>query len=75
VPLNRLASLIRLVSAIDPRQTLTVTFGLEYFFGRRVKDRYPVPNLARIRTTVRQAILSPELLKRAGKARTARQTC
>jgi LCP family protein required for cell wall assembly len=75
MPLNRLPGLIRLVSSTDQGQTLTVTFGLDYFFGRRVKDRYPVPNLARIRTTVRHAILNPELLTHAGKASTAQQTC
>ena len=45
IPLNRLPSLVRLVSARRPRETLTVTFGLDYFFGRRVKDQHPVPNI------------------------------
>ena len=75
VPLTRLPTLVRLVSGIEPNRMLTVTFGLDYFFGRRVKDRHPVPNLSRMRTTVRQAILEPELLKRAGKAKTARESC
>ena len=29
-----------------------MTFGPDYFFGRRKKDNHPVPNGARIRTTV-----------------------
>ena len=75
IPLNRLPSLIRLVSAVEQKQTLTVTFGLDYFFGRRLKDRSPVPNLSRVRTTVRQAIMNPELLQRAAKAKTTRESC
>jgi LCP family protein required for cell wall assembly len=75
IPLNRLPPLIRLASGVDPKQTLTVTFGLDYFFARRPKDRAPVPNLARIQRTVRAAIRSPELLRRNGKAKTARETC
>ena len=75
IPLNRLPSLVRLVSAIDPTKTLTVTFGLDYVFARRPADRHPVPNLSRMRTTVRNAILAPELLKQTGKAKTAKQTC
>ena len=31
IPLNRLPSLIRLVSGVDREKTLTVTFGLDYF--------------------------------------------
>jgi LCP family protein required for cell wall assembly len=75
IPLNRLPSLVRLVSSVDSRQTLTVTFGFDYFFGRQKAGNYPVPALGRIRTTVRQAILTPELLKRTGKATTAEQAC
>ena len=75
IPLNRLPSLVRLVSAVDAKETLTVTFGLEYFFGRRVKDRHPVPNVGRIQTTVRNAILNPGLLKKTGKAETTRESC
>jgi len=75
IPLNRLPSLVELVSEIDPEQTLTITFGLEYFFGRRVKDRHPVANLSRIRRTVRRAILQPGLLTKAGEAKTAQGSC
>jgi hypothetical protein len=75
IPLNRLPSLVRLVSRVEPDETLTVTFGLEYMFARRKRDRHPVPHLGRMRTTVRTAILSPELLQKTGKAKTARQSC
>ena len=75
IPLNRLPTLVRLVSGVDPRETLTVTFGLEYFFGRRQADRHPVPNLGRIQRTVRNAILSPELLRQSGTAKTTRESC
>ena len=75
IPLNRLPSLVRLVSSVDSRETLTVTFGFDYFFGRQKSGNYPVPALGRIRSTVRRAILTPELLKQTGKARTATQAC
>ena len=66
IPLNRLPSLVRLVSSVDSSETLTVTFGFDYFFGRQKTGNYPVPKLGRIQTTVRQAILTPELLQRHG---------
>ena len=75
IPLNRLPTLVELVGAIEPQETLTVTFGPSYFFGRRPKDNHPVPNLGRMRATVRQAILTPERLRASGKAKTARQSC
>jgi LCP family protein required for cell wall assembly len=75
IPLNRLPSLVRLVSSVDSDETLTVTFGPEYFFGRQQTGNYPVPALGPIQTTVRRAILVPELLERGGQAKTARQTC
>jgi LCP family protein required for cell wall assembly len=75
IPLNRLPSLVRLVGGVEPAETLTVTFGLDYVFARRKADRYPVPNLGRIQRTVRNAILNPELLRRSGQATTARQSC
>jgi LCP family protein required for cell wall assembly len=75
IPLNRLPSLVRLVSSIEPKRTLTVTFGLDYFFARRVKDRHPVPNVSRMHTTVRRAILRPALLTKTGKATMAQQSC
>jgi hypothetical protein len=75
IPLNQLPSLVRLVSSIEPKRTLTVTFGREYFFARRKKDRHPVPNVSRMHTTVRRAILQPGLLTKSGKATTARESC
>ena len=75
IPLNRLPPLVKLVAGIEPKQTLTVTFSFDYFFGRQKSGNYPVPAIGRVRRTVRQAILSPELLERAGKAKTAKQSC
>ena len=75
IPLNRLPTLVRLISGIEPAETLTVTFGLDYFFARRVDDRHPVPHIGKIQRTVRQAILDPDLLRSSGRAGTARQTC
>ena len=75
IPLNRLPSLVRLVSSVDSDETLTVTFGPEYFFGRQKAGNYPVPALGPIQTTVRRAILAPKLLQRQGRAKTATQTC
>ena len=56
-------------------ETLTVTFGLGYFFGRQPHGNYPVPSLGRIQATVGRAILHPELLERTGAAKTAKQSC
>ena len=75
IPLNRLPSLVRLVGAIEPKQTLTVTFGLDYFFNRQKNGNYPVPNLHKSQATVRNAILDPELLKQKGTAKTTRESC
>jgi LCP family protein required for cell wall assembly len=61
IPLDRVPDVVRLVAAVDPRRTLTETFGLEYFARRRKSDRYPIANLGKIRTTVRDAILRPQL--------------
>jgi LCP family protein required for cell wall assembly len=71
IPLDRLPSLVRLAAAVDPAQTLTVTFGPQYFFARRVTDRYPTPHVGKIRRQVRRAILTPELLSGRGGAATA----
>ena len=46
-------------AGIDRSRTLTETFGLRYFAGRRASDRYPIPNIPRIRATVRDMILGP----------------
>ena len=60
VPLRRLPALIRLVGGIDPKETLTATFGADYIASRRKLDNYPLPKLGLMRTAVREAILEPE---------------
>jgi anionic cell wall polymer biosynthesis LytR-Cps2A-Psr (LCP) family protein len=75
IPLNRLPSLVELVSGVDPAQTLTVTFSFDYFFGRQKAGNYPVPKLGKMQATVRNAIVNPDLLQRAGRAKTTRQSC
>ena len=60
VPLRRLPALIRLVGGIDPKETLTETFGADYIASRRKADNYPLPKLGLMRQTVREAILHPE---------------
>ena len=75
VPLSRLPSLVRVVADVDPQQTLTVTFGPQYFFARRKADNHPVPHAGKIRRLVRQALLEPETLQARGKAGTAAATC
>jgi polyisoprenyl-teichoic acid--peptidoglycan teichoic acid transferase len=75
IPLNRLPSLVRLVGSIDAEETLTVTFGPEYFFGRQKRGNYPVPSLGPIQRLVRRAILTPEVLERQGNAKSAKQSC
>jgi anionic cell wall polymer biosynthesis LytR-Cps2A-Psr (LCP) family protein len=39
IPLNRLPSLVRLVSSVDSAETMTVTFRFDYFFGRQKAGR------------------------------------
>jgi LCP family protein required for cell wall assembly len=75
IPLNRLPALVRLVSSVDPAETLTVTFSFGYFFGRQKAGNYPVPKLGMIQRTVRSAILNPGALARTGRAKTAKATC
>lgn len=74
VPLNRAPDLVRLAAGVDRKRTLTETFGPRYFTGRRY-DGWPYPNVAKIRATVRDAILRPELARaRRGIASTS-QSC
>ena len=75
VPLDRFPGLVRLVTGVDPKATLTVTFGPDYFFARRKKDNHPVPHGAKIRRTVRTAILHPERLGAEDRAPTVGKTC
>jgi polyisoprenyl-teichoic acid--peptidoglycan teichoic acid transferase len=65
VPLSRVPDLVRLAAAVDPRRTVTETFGPAYIARRRASDRYPIANVRKIRATVREAILRP----RAGAGR------
>jgi hypothetical protein len=75
VPLNRLPALIRLVAGLDSRETLTETFGVDYIARRRKTDDLPVPNVALMRATVREAILHPERTHEAGTIATIREAC
>jgi len=75
VPLDRFPALVRLVTSIDPQETLTVTFGPAYFFARRKRDNFPVPHAGKMRETVRNAVLHPELLSSSGRAKLAKTSC
>ena len=75
IPLDRVPDLIRLVAAVDQRETLTETFGLEYFARRRKSDRYPIANLGKIRATVRDAILRPDLARERRSIESASKSC
>jgi LCP family protein required for cell wall assembly len=75
IPLDRLPRLVRLATHVNPRTTLTVTFGREYIRSRREKDNYPLPNLRRIRATARDALLDPQEATAEGKASLAHATC
>jgi LCP family protein required for cell wall assembly len=75
IPLARVPDLLRLARAIDPQQTLTETFGLEYVAKRRKSDRFPIPRVARMRATVRDAILHPELSQLSRGVPSAREAC
>ena len=57
IPRDQLPDLIRLVGRLDPKRTLTVTFGRRYIARRRARDRYPIPDVGAMRTTAREAIL------------------
>jgi LCP family protein required for cell wall assembly len=75
VPLDRLPRLVRLVAGVRPAETLTLTFGPEYFFGRRKTDNHPVPNGSKMRRTVKEALLKPELLGAEAPAAVAARSC
>jgi len=68
IPLARVPDLARLARGIQPARTLTQTFGLEYIARRRPADRFPIPNIPRIRATVRDAILDPTRSEASGVA-------
>jgi LCP family protein required for cell wall assembly len=75
IPLSRVPDLVRLTGRIDRERTLTETFGLRYFAGRRASDRYPIPNVPRIRATVRDMILRPDVSRDRRAVRSAAQAC
>jgi polyisoprenyl-teichoic acid--peptidoglycan teichoic acid transferase len=74
IPRDQLPDLIRLIGRLDPKRTLTVTFGRRYIARRRAGDRFPIPNVGAMRTTAREAIL--ELRPDAGRdVETVRRAC
>jgi hypothetical protein len=71
VPLARVPDLLRLARGIRPDRTLTLTFGPPYILRRRA-DRFPLPNVPRIRASVRDAILFPARSEEHGVAPASR---
>ena len=76
IPLNRLPSLVRLVSSVEPKRDADGHVRLRLLLRPPRRDgNYPVPNLGRIQTTVRRAILTPALLRPTENVATARVSC
>ena len=75
VPLAQLPSLVRLVARVDSRLLLTETFGVEYVARRRKADGFPVPNVWRMRSTVKRALLDPAGAQKAGRVEVAAKSC
>jgi LCP family protein required for cell wall assembly len=73
VPLARAPDLVRLAAGVDPRRTLTETFGPDYFAGVGAKGY--LPNVTKIQETVRAVILHPELARKARKIESVRKSC
>jgi LCP family protein required for cell wall assembly len=73
IPLSRAPDLVRLARRVEPRQTLTATFGRAYILRRRAGDRYPIPNVAKIRATVRDVILLQS--RRRDEVTSVREAC
>jgi hypothetical protein len=66
---------VRLAAAVDPRLTVTQTFGPEFVRARRRSDGYPLPAVGRIRAAAREAIvLDPGELEQHGIS-TAAHSC
>lgn len=60
IPLRAVPDLVRLARAVDPRLTVTETFGPEFTMQRwRRPDGYPRPVVWRMRAAVQDAILAP----------------
>jgi anionic cell wall polymer biosynthesis LytR-Cps2A-Psr (LCP) family protein len=74
IPREQLPDLIRLVGGLDPKRTLTVTFGRRYIARRRAVDRLPIANVRAIRATARDAILQLRPDSRR-EVETARRAC
>ena len=62
-------------TAVDPRSTLTVTFGRSYILSRRKSDNFPLPNVPRMRATAREALLHPRDATAAGTVSIAHASC
>ena len=75
IPLDRLPGLVRLATRVDPRSTLTVTFGREYILRRRKTDNFPSANVRRVRATVREALLHPREATADGRVSLAHGSC
>ena len=75
IPLDRLPGLVRLATRVDPRSTLTVTFGREYILRRRKTDNFPSANVRRVRATVREALLHPGEATADGRVSLAHGSC
>jgi LCP family protein required for cell wall assembly len=73
VPLARAPDLARLAAGVDPRRTLTETFGPDYFAGAGGAGY--VPNVPKIQATVRTAILHPELARERRGIASVRGSC
>jgi LCP family protein required for cell wall assembly len=74
IPLSRVPDLVRLAGSVDAARVRTTAFGPEYIVRRRKVDGFPVPDVAKIRTATRAAILLPP---GAGEERiaTAKSSC
>ena len=75
IPLDRLPGLVKLATAVEPRDTVTVTFGREYILRRRKTDNFPLANVKRIRATAREALLHPYDAATEGAVSIAHASC
>ena len=75
IPLDRLPSLVKLATAVSPRSTVTVTFGRDYILRRRKTDDFPLPDVAHMRATAREALLNPTAATTDGSAALTHASC
>jgi LCP family protein required for cell wall assembly len=73
VPLDRAPDLVRLAAGVEPRKTLTESFGPNYFAG--VGAEGYIPNVTKIQSTVRTAILDPSLAREQRNLASIRKSC